>query len=110
MGLKLEDYFKAVEECLDAITYAIDDGCHFYNNYTSAAGTPQWFGDPLVNLTRMISTNVSEATNQCYLFGKDAYYYVLEVAIDFDNSIGDYLLAFLFNQMGNALAFKDIFD
>jgi hypothetical protein len=52
---------------------------------------------------------MSDATYYCYVFGLDVRDVTVENVSAFD-SVADYFLGFLFNQMGNALSFKFIFD
>jgi hypothetical protein len=62
-----------------------------------------------MNFTAMVGGNFSQSIVNCYLFGKD-WYAVKKEHYESFTGFGSYITAFLFNQMGNALSFKDIFD
>ena len=83
----------------------IDDTAYFQNNITLRTS----WSDPVLNFTAMIAGNFSDATVECYEFSYSMY---TNSRTNFQlfGSFGNWVLAFLFNQMGNALAFKSIFD
>jgi hypothetical protein len=63
-----------------------------------------WF-NPFLNITGLIGGNLAIIPD-CYRFGKSVY--VKETArwLSFGSNWGNFFLAFLFNQMGNALNFQ----
>lgn len=63
-----------------------------------------------MNLSRAIAGNFSTSYVECEQFGVSIYNYAVTKYQSFNNNIGDFLLAFLFNLMGNALKFKSIFQ
>jgi hypothetical protein len=62
-----------------------------------------------MNFTRALAGNFSQSFVKCYQFGNSFWVQSLARWNLFGNNAIDYLLAFLFNQMGNALSFKSIF-
>ena len=63
-----------------------------------------------MNFTRALGGNFSYIPHDCYVFMED-YWHVTKTKFNsFDNNVGDFMLAFLFNLMGNALAFKKAFN
>ena len=62
-----------------------------------------------MNFTRALAGNFSRSFVMCYQFGNSWWEKTLARWSLFGNNVVDYLMAFLFNQMGNALAFKSIF-
>lgn len=103
--MDLDSYFDHASDCIDSLVYTIDDGYYLSNNITLKTN----WSDPLLNLSAMISGNFSDAVLNCFEFGYSTYIYELATSKSFGN-FGNWALAFLFNQMGNALAFKSIFD
>lgn len=65
--------------------------------------------DPFLNFTALVSGNFTELSLTCFQFGYAVYTDTLTHYQSF-GSIGNYALSFLFNQMGEALSFKEIFD
>lgn len=63
-----------------------------------------------MNLTRMLGGNFSSSWVDCSTFGYSFYLYWEAKYAEFNNNIGDFLLAFLFNLMGNSLRFRSIFN
>lgn len=63
----------------------------------------------MLNFTAIISGNLSVSTYECYVFGYSVYDYT-KTSIEGFSGVDDWLLSFLFNQMGKALSFKYIFD
>lgn len=64
----------------------------------------------MLNVSSAIAGNFSESVVQCELFTLSTYDYMIDKYNAFDNNIGDFLLAFIFNLMGQALKFKSIFE
>jgi hypothetical protein len=105
LGLELETFYAKSTECIDAVVYFIDDWAYLENNDTMK----DTWADPILNFTGMISGNLSDSVNYCWQFGADTYTTTLTNHQEYD-TVADYFLAFLFNQMGKALSFKYIFD
>lgn len=63
-----------------------------------------------MNLSKAIAGNFSGAIINCEKMAENIYKYALDRYSKFNNNIGDFLLSFLFNLMGRALQFKNIFD
>lgn len=109
IGLKLDDFYQYSSECIDDLILTVDDKDYFSNNRTlgKSQGNESWI-HPLLNLTGLIGGNLADAVPNCYQFSKD----VRETETERYNSYdgwGDILIAFLFNQMGNALEFQQKF-
>ena len=58
-----------------------------------------WEG-PVLNISAAIAGNFSTSIVECELFVLSTYDYMLTKYAAFNNSIGDFLLAFIFNLMG----------
>lgn len=71
LGLKLETYIKSSQDCLNSIVYAVDDGFYFYNNLTDF--NPKAWEAPMMNMTRLISGNLTSSITLCFKFGYDSY-------------------------------------
>ena len=108
LGLKLETYFDNAEECTNALIYMIDDYTYFQNNITLSKGV-QWEA-PFFNFTRAIAGNFSASIVECEQFAVNWWQYNVNKFAEFNNNVGDFLLSFLFNLMGNSLSFKSIFN
>jgi len=59
-----------------------------------------------LNFTGMLGGNMSSVILDCYKFGKSVVEKESQRWIAFDSNWGNFFLAFLFNQMGNALNFQ----
>ena len=70
---------------------------------------PSW-DHPVMNFSKMIAGNMTRSVPTCYQFGLSVYTYESTRFAEYGNSISDFILSFLFNQMGNALAYKSIID
>jgi hypothetical protein len=106
LGLKLSDWYDFSDQCIDDIAFMIDDINYFQNNITLFETAPNetWF-NPFLNITGMIGGNMSAIVVDCYKFGKSVVTTELNRWKAFDSNWGNFFLAFLFNQMGNALNF-----
>jgi len=69
-------------------------------------GTHNNYWEPYLNITGMIGGPIASALPNCYKFYKDGAKVEVERFRQFNNNWGDFFLAFLFNQMGNALNFQ----
>lgn len=107
IGLKLDDFYENSDECIDAWVFTADDRAYLKNNRTLVAQEPDEFWlHPLLNLTGMIGGPMSDIPLECYIFYKSIRETEAERWERFDRSWSNFFLAFLFNQMGNALAFQ----
>ena len=108
LGLKLETFFQGSDACITNLIYTLDDGFYFYNNITDFT----WVSPeaPIMNITKALSGNFSSSILTCYDMGNNAYLFGVDKYSQFDNKIGEFLISFLFNLMGNSLKFKSIFD
>jgi hypothetical protein len=110
IGAKLDENYLYVDECFDGWVHLFDDVAFYQNNVTAVQKaidneieTNWWFN--YLNLTGIMFGPISEIIVECYRFGNSVYKYEAERLIQFGNEAGEFFLAFLFNQMGNALYF-----
>ena len=89
-------------DCIDSLVYTLDDWTYFQNNITDLSS---WEA-PVLNFTRAIGGNFSTVPINCKLFGDEYKTYTIDKYSGFNNKIGDIILAFVFNIMGNSLKFK----
>jgi hypothetical protein len=111
IGLKLDDFYDFSDTCLDAWVFTFDDKAYFANNRTlsSDSDTEYWF-HPWLNLTGAVAGPLSDIPPQCYQLYKSVKATEVERWERFDKSWSNFALAFLFNQMGNALNFQQKFE
>lgn len=107
VGIKLETFFKGSDACIQDLVYFADDVFYLQNNVTDF--TIEAFEAPVMNFTKMLAGNFSNALVDCEYMGTNIYAYGLNKFSQFNNNIGDFLLSFLFNMMGSALKFKSAF-
>lgn len=104
-----------MDECFDAWVHIFDDAAYYANNVTDvqdaieANVTNNWWFNYL-NLTGIMFGPVADIMVECYRFGNSVYEYEDARFIQFNQDWGDFFLAFLFNQMGNALYFQAKFE
>lgn len=65
---------------------------------------------PYLNVTGAIFGPIADSLPSCYSFTYAVYEYELARFMTFESSWGNFFLAFLFNQMGNALNFQTKFE
>jgi len=106
----LEDYYQYSDECIKSLVYTIDDYAYFQNNQTLTEAYKLGLDNPAMNFTKALAGNFSRAPVQCYQFGLSWWNGLLKKYAQFNNNIADYLIGWLFAQMGNALKYKVIFD
>ena len=106
LGVKLETYFSYSKDCIMTLVYTIDDFAYLGNNVTDMFS----FEQPVMNFTRLLAGNFTKSIPTCYQFGISVYTYNVNRFAAYSNNWGNFFLAFLFNTMGNALAFKSIID
>jgi hypothetical protein len=107
VGIKLETFFKGSDACVQDIVYFVDDIFYLMNNVTDFK--IEAFEAPIMNFTKMLAGNFSNALVDCQYMGDNVYSYGVNKFSQFNNNIGDFLLSFLFNMMGSALKFKSAF-
>jgi len=82
----------------------MDDYAYFQNNLTDyTKASPE---APLMNLSRAIGGNFSYVPVDCYLFADQWFKYSAHKFNSFNNNIGNFLTAFMYNLMGNSLKIK----
>ncbi len=92
LGLKLESFYANSAECIQSVTYFIDDWAYLENNNTLRTSDL----DPFINFTALVAGNFTESTLNCYLFGYSVYTVSTTQFQSFGN-VGNYALSFLFN-------------
>ena len=112
MGLQLDEFFEFDQECYEAIIFTLDDRDYYANNKTlnridrrSENPTEFWI-HPFLNFTGLIAGPFSEILPECYQFSLSVVAYEKDRWERMDRSWSNFFLAFLFNQMGNALNFQ----
>ncbi len=87
----------------------MDAYAYIENNITLT----QLYGDNydgvILNITQSLGGSFASVPLQCFLFATQWYADISTKAVLY-GTIGNYLLSFLFNQMGNALSFNTIFN
>lgn len=86
--------------------FSLDDKAFYNNNKTLVAENPNegWY-HILLNFTGMLSGDISNIPVDCYVFLQSVRTRESLRWDQFGGSWGNFFLAFLFNQMGNALTF-----
>jgi hypothetical protein len=109
IGLKLDDWYTNSTNCINSFVYTIDDKDYFSNNRTLYKQANESWINPWLNFTGLIGSNFATSLPYCYQF----YTSVKTTETERFNSYsgwGDIMIAFLFNQMGNALEFQQKFE
>lgn len=110
MGLQLDDFFTFSEECINSNVFMINDIAYYSNNKTlSAEEEDEYWLHTFLNLTGLVGGPASEIIPNCYQFSKSVKERETDRWQRFNKSWGNFALAFLFNQMGNALNFQQKF-
>ena len=115
VGLKLADTYEYTDSCINDVVLAIDSQAYFINNSTQhdelmKNGTESSYFLPYLNVTGAIYGPVSEALPNCYKFVDSVSDVETARFRTFNSNWGNFFLAFLFNQMGNALNFQTKFE
>jgi len=111
VGMKLADtYGENTDLCINDVIAAVDARAYFSNNMTlherdMEEGVYTTLFLPYLNFTGAIFGPVAGALPSCYDFTYEVYKYENNRFMTFNNNWGNFFLAFLFNQMGNALNF-----
>ncbi|CDW87218.1 UNKNOWN [Stylonychia lemnae] len=106
LGLKIETDVPSSSECVDALVFFLDDVIYFQNNITAVTNKIESWEAPLMNFSRMVGGNLSEVPFQCHQFAIDYWSYTKDKYSGFAGNVGNILLAFLFNLMGNSLKLR----
>ena len=72
-------------------------------------GTKTSYFEVYLNATEIIGGPIADSLPDCYSFVSNIYTVENARFKTFNNSIGQFFLSFLFNQMGNALNFQTKF-
>ena len=115
VGLKLADTYEYTDSCINDVVLAIDSQAYFINNSTQHEelmknGTEQSYFLPYLNATGAIYGPWSDALPNCWKFLVSVGEVETARFRTFNDNWGNFFLAFLFNQMGNALNFQTKFE
>jgi len=115
IGAKLADTYKFTDDCLNNIVGAADSDAYFENHMVDhrklmETGERLTYFDPYLNYTGAIAGPYADSLPTCHNFLFSIYDYESARFKTFGSSWGNFFLAFLFNQMGNALAFQTKFE
>ena len=110
IGAKLADTYEYTDECLYDMVQGIDNIAYFNNNVTDhekllESGEKDSNFEVFLNLTGIFYGPVADSLPNCYLFAYSVYSVESDRFLTFNSNWGNFFLAFLFNQMGNALNF-----
>ncbi len=104
IGLALDTFYEYSDDCLNSLVYTVNDYDYLRNNMTLYKSANENFIHPLLNFTGLLGSNLADSLPNCYQF-LDSVKTVETTRFDSYSGWGDIAIAFLFNQMGNALAF-----
>jgi hypothetical protein len=115
IGMKLADTYKFTDPCLNNVVGAADSSAYFENHMYDheklmETGERSTYFQPYLNYTGSIAGPYADSLPNCYNFAYSVYDYESNRFKTFGSSWGNFFLAFLFNQMGNALAFQTKFE
>ena len=116
IGMKLTDtYGDNTDLCINDLVHAVDARAYYNNNITLHRDLMEKKEHdtlflPYLNVTGTIFGPVADSLPSCYAFFYDFYEYENSRFMTFESSWGNFFLAFLFNQMGNALNFQTKFE
>jgi hypothetical protein len=111
IGMKLADtYGENTDLCINDVVDAVDSKTDLFNNRTVHAKAMEennntTLFEPYLNATGALFGPVAGALPSCYAFAYEVTKYEKSRFLTFNSNYGDFFLAFLFNQMGNALNF-----
>lgn len=110
IGSKWADTYKNTDNCFNDAVGAADSSAYFNNfmfdfDKALANGTYSTYFLPYLNFTGAIAGPYADSLPNCYNFMYSIYTVESARYVTFDKSWGNFFLAFLFNQMGNALNF-----
>lgn len=111
VGLNLAAFYQYSDVCFESLIYTLDDWAFFRNNLTlNQRSNNQSFLSPILNITGLIGDNFADSIPNCYQFFSSVNTVESARWVKFNKSWLNLILAFLFNQMGNALEFQQIFE
>ena len=107
IGAKLDDTYENTDKCVDAWVGTVDDAYYFKNNRTKVnqENSGENAFHLFLNITGLIGGDLADIFPECWLWGKDIIDVETARWLEFNSNWGNFFLAFLFNQMGNALNF-----
>lgn len=108
IGLKLDDWYLNSTNCINSLVYTIDDKDYFTNNRTLYKEEGESWINPWLNFTGLIGNHFATSLPYCYQFVTSIEQTETERFKSY-NGWGEIMIAFLFNQMGNALEFQQKF-
>lgn len=115
IGLKLAQTYEFSDECMNTVVDGLDGDAYLTNNITlhdkeMEEGLQTSFFPVVLNVTGLVAGPVADFFPNCYQFVNSVKDVEQARYTTFDNNIGEFFLAFLFNQMGNALNFQTKFE
>lgn len=110
VGGKFADNYEYTDECLNDVVRGIDSQAYFNNNMTlhddlMKQGLKSSYFEPYLNASGIVYGPIADALPNCYKFTYALYTVENDRFLTFNSNWGNFFLAFLFNQMGNALNF-----
>lgn len=115
IGFKLADDYLFVDECLNEVIDTVDNVAEYqnmlvYHLIAMEEGKETTYYKPYLFVTEVIANHLAESLDNCYQFARSFAQKETDRFNTFGKSWGDFFLAFLFNQMGNALNFQAKFE
>ena len=116
IGMKLTDtYGSNTDLCINDLVATVDSQAYYNNNITvhrkeMANNQHSTLFLPYLNVTGAIYGPLANSLPSCYAFLTEVSEYERARFMTFESSWGNFFLAFLFNQMGNALNFQTKFE
>lgn len=115
IGFKLADDYLFVDECLNEVIDTIDNWAEYqnmlvYHLIDMEEGRETTYYKPYLFVTEVIANHLAESLDNCYQFARSFAQKETDRFNTFGKNWGDFFLAFLFNQMGNALNFQAKFE
>ncbi len=102
---------KVFNELIDTIdNYAEYQNFLTYHLIAMEEGKETTYYKPYLFVTEVVANHLAESLEYCYNFGRSFSKVESDRFKTFGQSYGDFFLAFLFNQMGNALNFQAKFE
>ena len=108
IGLKLDDWYTNSTNCINSMVFTVDDNDYLSNNRTLYKEQNETWINPWLNFTGLVGSNFATSLPYCYQFFTSIRTTEQE-RFESYNGWGDIMIAFLFNQMGNALEFQQKF-
>ena len=108
IGARLSERYAFTDECVEAVFDMVDDIYYYQNNRTGierCKGNCENAFHLFLNITGLIGGGMADIFPECWQWGKDIERVEKARWLEFNSNWGNFFLAFLFNQMGNALNF-----